>query len=288
MQKIIFSTNSSEHLSLDNGEIDINRFPDGEVRVVLSEDVAGREIVVIGSTEPPAENFLELSFTLHRIVADGARKITVIIPYFGYSRGDREAKAGEAVTAEAVSKMLVAVGGKNLEIIIIDPHSPKISGFFDIPFKEISLTKDLASRFPERKDLTVVAPDSGALARAGRFAKACGIDGVVNVVKERLAPDRVKIKEIRGEVGTSAVIVDDMVQTGETILKVAKELKEAGAQNISVAATHMVYCAGGWKRLADSELIDRVVTTNTIKPLDDLPTKFELINIASVLKEVVQ
>ncbi len=287
MQKIILATNSSKHFGLENGRVEIGRFPDGEVSVVLREDVSGKEVFVIGSTEPPAENLMELLFIIHKVCNNGADKVTAIIPYFGYSRGDREAKKGEVVSAGAVSRAITAVGGKKLEVASIDLHSHEISGFFDIPFKEISLIANLASRFLEDEGLTIVAPDSGALARAEKFARVLGVKEVVSIQKERLSPDRVEIKEITGDVGKNVVIVDDMVQTGGTILEVAQKLKEKGAQKISVAATHMVYAAGGWKRLAESDLITKIVTTNTIAPPANLPNKFELIDIAPVLKETI-
>ncbi len=274
-------------MGLENGNVEIGRFPDGEVSVVLKEDIEGKEVTVIGSTEPPAENLIELLFIVHKVAGGGAAKISAILPYFGYSRGDREARKGEVVTAEVAARILAAVGGKNLEIVTIDPHSPKISGFFEIPFNEISVVENLARSFSGQKDLTVVAPDLGALVRAEKFAKACGVERIVSIVKERLAPDRVQIKEVIGKVGTRAVIVDDMVQTGGTILEVAGRLKEAGARSISVAATHMIYSAGGWEKLANSELIDRVVATNTIAPPANLPGKFELIDIAPVLKQAI-
>ncbi|KKU10352.1 MAG: Ribose-phosphate pyrophosphokinase [Candidatus Woesebacteria bacterium GW2011_GWB1_45_5] len=284
MQKIILSTNSSKHFGLDNGDVEIGRFPEGEVSVVLSEDVFGKEVVVIGSTEPPAENLIELSFLIHKVGGDGAEKVTAIIPYFGYSRGDREAKKGEVASARVVAEMLQATGGGKLEVVFIDLHSPKISAFFAIPSKEISLVGDLAKKFIGRKDLTVVAPDSGARHRAEKFAKTLDTDRIVYIEKERLSPDRVEIKEITGEVGRKAVIVDDMVQTGGTILEVAEKLKEHGAEKIFVAASHMIYSAGGWKRLAESDLISKVVTTDTIKPLSGLPEKFEIIPIAQIIR----
>ena len=287
MQKIILATNSSKHLGMENGAVEIDRFPDGEVSVVLREDVSGREVIVIGSTEPPGENLIELSFIIHKVCTDKAAKVVAILPYFGYSRGDREAKKGQVASAGVIAGILQSAGGRKLEVVSIDVHSPKTSGFFDIPFKEISLIEDLASRFSGRKDLTVVAPDSGARERAEKFAKTLDIREIVSIQKERLSPDEVEIKEIAGKVGKRVVIVDDMVQTAGTILEVARKLKEKGAEEISVAVTHMVYSAGGWKRLAGSELIDRVVTTNTIAPPLDLPEKFDSIDIGPAIKRVI-
>ena len=254
---------------------------------MLQENVTGRETVAIGSTEPPAENFMELAFIVQKVVADGAKKVTVILPYFGYSRGDKEAKEGEVATAKAIATMLQSVGGGNLEVVLIDPHSHIISEFFSVPVKEISMIKELANGFANTSALSIVAPDFGALERAGKFAEVLKIEKIVRVEKERVSPEKVEIKRVTGEVKRSALIVDDMVQTGGTILEVAKAMKVRGVDEVFVAATHMVYSAGGWRRLAESNLIDGVVTTNTIEPPKDLPSKFKVIDITPVLKKII-
>lgn len=287
MQKIILSTNSAKHFGLDNGALHIGKFPDGEVSVVLNEEVKDKEIFVIGSTESPAENLIELTLLISKVYADGAGKVTAIIPYFGYSRGDREAKQGEVASAEAVSKMIQSVSGENFEMVFFDLHSKRIPVFFTCPVREISMATELSMKFSKEANLSIVAPDGGAVERAEKFAESLGISGIVKVEKKRKSEREVEIIGVQGDIGEKAVIVDDMIQTGGTVLEVAKMLKEKGVKEISVVATHMIYSAGGWKRLAQESLIKKVVITNSIRPPGALPEKFEIINIAAALNEVI-
>ena len=287
MDKIIIETNSGKHFGLTNAKVEIGRFPDGEVSVVLKEDVRDREVFIIGSTESPAENLIELTFLIQKSFADGVKKVTAVIPYFGYSRGDREAKEGEVASAQAAARIIQSVAKENFKIVCFDLHSPRIPGFFTHIFQEISIIEELSRKFLDLPELSIVAPDEGASGRAMKFAEILGIKDIVKAEKKRISETKVEITNLTGQIKERAVIVDDMVQTGGTILETAKILREKGAKEIFVAVTHMVYAAGGWKKLAESDLITRIVTTDTISPPERLSPKFEIVSILPVLKSLL-
>jgi ribose-phosphate pyrophosphokinase len=286
-RKIVLATNSAKHFYLDNGVLDIKQFPDGEICIALDENVTNKEVVVIGSTQPPAENLLELILLIGAVSQRGAKRITVVIPYFGYDRADKENNKSETVSAKTIVKMLEEVSERKCRFFVLDPHGDNLKNYFDSPFNKIDITCQLAERFSENRNLTVVAPDRGAKERAIKFARRVNSKNIVMIEKKRLLNSKVKILSISGKITPTAVIVDDMVSSGNTILETAKMLKVKGAKKIHVAVTHMVYSAGGWKRLAKSALIDKVYMTDSILPPRQLPNKFKLINLATVLKHSI-
>ncbi len=289
MNKIILATDSSKHLMLDNGKLEIGRFPDGEVSVVLGEDVKNKDVVIIGSTHPPAENLIELLLTLDAVVHHEVRKIKFVIPYLGYAKSDIEKVPGQSISSRAVINMIEALGGKKLEAIaVINIHSDRAEKFFKTQFAHISLIEELAENFKYLKNFVIVSPDEGGIERAKEFASFLDKKDIVTIKKNRLSHTNVKVLEISGNVdGTNAVIVDDMVQSGGTILSAARTLKKNGAKDIYVASIHMDYAAGGWKKLDRSVLIKRVVTTDSIKPLKGLSKKFKIVSIAPILKQAI-
>lgn len=288
MDKIILATESSKHLKLDNADLETGRFPDGEVMVVLKENVKDQEVVVIGGTEPPSENLIELLLTLDTVNRHEAKKINLIIPYLGYGKSDREKVPGQPISARVLINLIESIGGPNLRITGIDIHSPAVEKFFSIPLIKISLMKELAKKFEGLENFEVVSPDEGGVERAKEFAGFLGKNEIVTILKNRLSPTSVKILEVDRDIsGKNIVIVDDIVQSGGTILEAAKVLKEKGAKDIYLAVTHMDYAGGGWKKLEESDLIEKIVTTNTIKPLDNLSSKFDVMDIASALSSAI-
>jgi len=288
MDKIILATESSKHLKLDNADLETGRFPDGEVMVVLKENVKDQEVVVIGGTEPPAENLMELLLTLDTVNRHGAKKIKLIIPYLGYGKSDREKVPGQPVSARVLINLIESIGGPNLNITGIDIHSAAVEKFFSVPLTKISLMKELAKKFEGLENFEIVSPDEGGVERAKEFAGFLGKTAIVTIRKNRLTPTSVKILEIDGDVsGKNVVIVDDIVQSGGTILEALKVLKEKGAKDIYLAVTHMDYAGGGWEKLTRTDLVKKVVTTNTIKPVDNLPSKFEVVDVASAILRMI-
>ncbi|KKQ92479.1 MAG: Ribose-phosphate pyrophosphokinase [Candidatus Woesebacteria bacterium GW2011_GWA2_40_7] len=288
MKNIILATSNAKHLGLDNGDLIIGRFPDREVSVVLNEDVKNKNVVVIGSTEPPAENLVELLLSIDTVFHHGAKSITVVIPYLGYSKSDMEKVPGQSVSSRVLVNLIESIGGMKLKIIAVDLHSKRIVKFFKVPLRHISLIKELAERFKYLKNLSIVSPDEGGVNRAMEFAKYLGQKKIVRIRKNRISPTSVKILEVLGDVkDKNVVLVDDMVQSGGTTITATATLKENGAKNIYVASVHMDYSGGGWKKLEKSKLIKKVITSNSVKPPSHLPKKFEIIDIAPALETVI-
>lgn len=277
--KTVLTTNSAGHFHLNNGKLKISRFPDGEIKISLAEDITNKEVIIIGSTQQPSENIMELVMLIDLVLLRSAKAITVIIPYFGYARADKE--------NNTMVKVLETVAREKCRFIVLDPHHDDLKEYFTSPFKQIDANSLLAENLIHEKDLTIVAPDLGAREKAESFTKETGALNMVTVEKKRLTDSKVKLLSVMGNITSTAVIVDDIVATGNTVLESARILKEKGAKKIYVAVTHMVYSAGGWKKLAKSALIDKVFTTDSIAPPKNLPKKFKLISLVPVLKQLL-
>jgi ribose-phosphate pyrophosphokinase len=286
-KKIVFATNSAKHFHLDNGALNIGRFPDGEISVILEENVKDKEVILIGSTESPADKLLELILSIDAVLQKGAKKITVLIPYFGYARSDNKDNQDKISSAKTIVKIFEDVGDKKCSFIILDPHSENLKNYFHSPYIKRGLIHELAKRFNGNEDATVVAPDRGSKESAVEFAQETHSKNIVVVEKKRLRNSEVKIVSISGNTTPKAIIVDDMVSSGNTILETAKMLKANGAQEIYVAVIHMIYTADGWQKLAESPLIKRVLMTDTIAPPEKLPSKFEIVPIAPILEKII-
>jgi len=286
-KKIVLATNSAKHFHLDGGALNIGRFPDGEISVVLEENVKNKEVIVIGSTESPADNLLELILLIDAVLQRGAKKITVLIPYFGYARSDNQDSQNKISNAKTIVKILESVGDKKCSFIVLDPHSENLKNYFTSPFIKMGTIHELANRFTGNEDATVVAPDYGSKESAEQFAQEIDSKNMMVVEKKRLRNSEVKLVSVSGNTTSKAIIVDDMVSSGNTILETAKMLNTNGAQEIYVAVTHMIYTAGGWQKLAESPLIKRVIMTDTIAPPEKLPSKFEIVSIAPILEKII-
>jgi ribose-phosphate pyrophosphokinase len=286
-KKIVLATNSAKHFHLDSGALSIGRFPDGEISIVLEENVKDKEVILIGSTESPADNLLELILSIDEVLQKGAEKITVLIPYFGYARSDNKDDHDKISSAKAIVKILEDVGDKKCSFTVLDPHSENLKSYFSSPYIKISTIHELANRFTGNEDTTVVAPDFGSKESAIEFAQEIHSKNMVIVEKKRLRNSEVKLVSVSGNTTSKAIIVDDMISSGNTILETAKMLKTNGAQEIYVAVTHMIYTAGGWQKIAESPLIQRVLMTDTVAPPEKLPSKFEIVPIAPILEKII-
>lgn len=276
-------------MGLDNGELICGRFPDGEVSVTLGEDVKNKEVVIIGSTQPPAENLIELLLTLDTVVHNGARKVSIAVPYLGYAKSDVEKISGQSISSRALINTIEALGGKKLkDILVMNLHSIRLEKFFKTPVMHVSFINGLAENFKSLKNFEIVSPDEGGVARAKEFAGYLGKKNIVTIKKNRLSHTNVEVLQITGNVkDLNVVVVDDMVQSGGTILSAAKSLRKNGANDIYVASVHMDYGGGGWKKLDRSNLIKKIITTDSIKPVEGLSKKFEIVNVAPALKKAI-
>ncbi len=254
-----------EILSLSLGKAVVNRFSDGEVHVEIQENVRGKEVFVLQSTNAPANDYLmELIIMVDALKRASAGRITAAIPYFGYARQDRRPRSARvAISAKVVANMLQIAGVDR--IVTMDLHSDQIQGFFDIPVDNIYATPLLLShlRTQNYENLLVVSPDVGGVVRARALAKQLGIDLAI-IDKRRPKANIAEVMNVIGEVDDrTCVIMDDIVDTAGTLCKAAHVLKQRGARRVFAFATHPVLSADAINRITASEL-DELIVTDTI------------------------
>ena len=281
----------AQHLGIQLGRADVGRFSDGEVMLELLENVRGKDVFVLQSTSYPTnDNLMEVMVMVDALRRSSAARITAAIPYLGYSRQDRRPRSARvAITAKVVANMLTSVGVNRL--LTMDLHSDQIQGFFDIPVDNIYATPILVKDLQEKNypDLVVVSPDVGGVVRARAGAKVLGADLAI-IDKRRPKPNVAKVMNIIGDVADrTCVIMDDMVNTANTLCEAAAALKAQGAEKVVAYATHPIFSGGAAERIAASEL-DEVVVTNTI-PLQDASKnckKIRQLSTAALLAETIR
>jgi ribose-phosphate pyrophosphokinase len=257
------------HLGVDLGRAMVGRFSDGEVSVEIRQNVRARDIFVVQPTcMPTNENLMELFIMVDALKRASARRITAVIPYFGYARQDRRPRSTRVpISAKVVANMLQTVGVER--VLTMDLHADQIQGFFDIPVDNIYASPVLLSDLKSRnyENLVVVSPDVGGVVRARALAKQLGCDLAI-IDKRRPAANVSEVMHVIGEIeGRNCVIMDDMIDTAGTLVKAAEVLKERGAKRVYAYCTHPVFSGPAIDRLKNSR-IDEVVITNTI-PLSD-------------------
>jgi ribose-phosphate pyrophosphokinase len=253
------------HLGIELGRADVGRFSDGEIMLELLENVRGRDVFVLQSTSYPTnDSLMEVMVMVDALRRSSAGRITAAIPYLGYSRQDRRPRSARvAITAKVVANMLTSVGVNRL--LTMDLHSDQIQGFFDIPVDNIYATPILLDDLVQQQheNLVVVSPDVGGVVRARAAAKQLNADLAI-IDKRRPKANVAKVMNIIGEVeGRTCVIMDDMVDTANTLCEAAAALKNQGALKVVAYATHPVLSGGAGERIMASEL-DELVVTNTI------------------------
>ncbi len=253
------------HLGVDVGQAAVGRFSDGEVAVEIRQNVRARDVFVVQPTcAPTNENLMELLIMVDAIKRASARRITAVIPYFGYARQDRRPRSTRVpISAKVVANLLETVGVERL--LTMDLHADQIQGFFDIPVDNIYASPVLLSdvKAKAHSDLVVVSPDVGGVVRARALAKQLGCDLAI-IDKRRPTAGVAEVMHVIGEVdGRNCVIMDDMIDTAGTLVKAAEVLKTRGAQSVYAYCTHPVFSGPAVERIASSQ-IDEVVITNTI------------------------
>jgi ribose-phosphate pyrophosphokinase len=255
-------------LGLSLGQALLTTFSDGEIRVEIGENVRGRDVFLIQSTCPPANHHLmELLIMIDAVKRASARRITAVVPYFGYARQDRKVAPRVPITAKLVADLLSTAGAQR--ILTLDLHVGQIQGFFDIPVDNLYASPVMIPHIRENfdNDLTIVSPDAGGVARARAYAKRLAASlGLID--KRRDAPGKARAMHLIGEVlGKETVILDDIIDTGGTLTQAAEVIMQRGARNVSACCTHAVLSGPAVSRLTDSPL-KRLVVTDTI-PLRD-------------------
>jgi ribose-phosphate pyrophosphokinase len=278
------------HLSISIGRAVVGRFSDGEVMVEILENVRGKDVFVLQSTSMPTnDNLMELLVLVDALKRASAGRITAAIPYFGYARQDRRPRSVRVpITAKVVANMLTTVGIDRL--LTMDLHSDQIQGFFDIPVDNIYSMPILLGHLwkNDYQNLVVVSPDVGGVVRARQMAKRLECDLAI-IDKRRPKANVAKVMNIIGEVeGRTCVIMDDMVDTANTLCEAARALKEQGAESVMAYCTHAVLSGNAVERIANSAL-DKLVVTDTIPLREDAKacTRIHQLSVASLLAETM-
>ena len=283
--------NVVKHLDISLGRADVGKFSDGEVAVELLENVRGRDVFILQSTcAPTNDNLMEILTMADALKRASAGRITAAIPYFGYARQDRRPRSARVpITAKLVANMLTSAGIDR--VLTVDLHADQIQGFFDMPVDNVYATpvllKDIRSQRIE--DLIVVSPDVGGVVRARAVAKALNTDLAI-IDKRRPKANVAEVMNIIGEIeGRTCLIIDDMIDTANTLCKAASALKERGAQRVLAYASHAVFSGQAVDRINNSD-IDQVVITDTI-PLcaaAKQSSRIRVVSIAGLIAETLR
>ncbi len=294
----IFSGNSnpdlarrvSEYLDVPIGQAEVRRFSDGEVMIEIDENVRGSDVFVIQSTSTPVnDHLMELLLLLDAFRRASAKRVTAVIPYYGYARQDRKVSPRVPISAKLVADLISTAGAHR--VLTLDLHAGQIQGFFDVPVDNLYATPVIFKHVRENlgnESVTVVSPDPGGVERARAFAKRLDA-GLAIIDKRRARPNEVAEMRVVGDVvGQSAIIIDDIVDTAGTLVAAVGALKEAGAESVFACCTHPVLSGPAIERISGSSLT-KLLVTDTI-PLQDEGRacgKIEVLSIAHLLGEAI-
>lgn len=266
------------------GKIELGIFYDGEIDVWVKENVNNSDVFVLQSNSTPVNNhIIELALIADALKRSGAHKITAVIPYFGYSRKEKQTRPGEPISAKVVAELIISAGIS--KIVCLDLHADAIVGFFDVPVIYLSALEVLAARIKKEKltNPIVIAPDVGGVKRARNFASM--LNAPLAVIEKRRdinTRDHMEVLSMSGEVsGDTAIIVDDVISTGGTVIESAGALKKRGVKKIIVCATHGVFAGGGIKKIEKS-IVDKVFVTDSIAQNIKSP-KLEVVSVSGLI-----
>ncbi len=283
-----------EELGIEPAKHKVSRFADGEVFVQIEESVRGDDVFIVQSTNPPAENLMELLLLADAAKRASAARVTAVIPYFGYARQDRKDKPRVPISAKLVAKLMESAGFDR--VLTVDLHADQIQGFFDIPvdnlyatpiFKKFLYSENPAGLNPE--NWIMVSPDVGGIKRARAIAEKLWNLPIALVDKRRPKPNVAEVVRVIGEVENKKVIlIDDIIDTATTITNAAFALKDAGASGIIIMATHGLFSDNAIEKLSGCPA-EKVVITNTInQKRNPLPESFIVLDISQLLAEAIK
>ncbi len=295
----IFSGNASrplsqgicQHLGVTQGEAVVSAFSDGEIRVQIQEHVRGRDVFLINSTSPPVnQHLMELLILIDAARRASAGRITAVIPYFGYARQDRKDKARVPITAKLVANLITAAGADR--VLTVDLHCGQIQGFFDIPVDHLAadiVFCDTLKREGLQENLVVVSPDMGSVGRAREFASRLGAP-IAIVDKRRPRENVSEVMNVIGNVeGKNALLLDDMIDTGGTLVKAAKAIKDFGALSVRACATHTVFSGPALDYIENSVLEELLVCDSVpLTPRAAANPAIRVLSLAPLIGEAIR
>jgi ribose-phosphate pyrophosphokinase len=281
----------AQHLGIECGSVDIRDFANGETYARFGESVRGTDAFVIQTHAPPVtERIMEQLVMIDALKRASAKRISAVMPYYGYSRQDKKGRSREPITAKLVADMFKVAGADRL--ITVDLHSGQVQGFFDGPVDHLTARPLLADHIREHheRDLVVVAPDAGRVKTAEKMAGVLGCPlAFLHKRRSRHEADKVEVREVVGEVaGTHCVLIDDEIATASTIVQGAEALMANGADRVTAAATHGVFSGPAIDRLKNAPIAEIVVTDTIPVPEEKRLDKIVVLSIAGTLAGAIR
>ncbi|MFZ3100937.1 MAG: ribose-phosphate pyrophosphokinase [Desulfitobacteriaceae bacterium] len=277
-----------EYLGVTVGESKVTRFRDGEISIAIDESVRGSDVFVVQPTcNPTNDNIMELLIMIDALRRASARRITAVMPYYGYARQERKARARDPITAKLMANLITTAGADR--VVAMDLHAPAIQGFFDIPVDHLPGVPILAEYFREKglENVCVVSPDLGGVTRARNLAERIGAS-IAIIDKRRPEPNVSEIMHVIGELkGKTVIMIDDIIDTAGTITQGAQALQERGAKDIYACCTHPVLSGPAMERIENS-VIKELIVTNTI-PIapEKMIARLRILSVAPLLGEAM-
>ena len=278
----------SRQLGIPLTKVTCNRFADGEIFVRIDENVRGNDVFIVQSTNAPAENIMELLLLIDASRRASAARITVVMPYYGYSRQDRKDQPRVAIGAKLVANMIMSAGADRL--LGIDFHQHQLQGFFDIPVDHLYAMPVLTAHFRKKqlKDTVIVAPDVGSAKMARGFAKR--LDASLAIIDKRRPRANVsEVVNVVGEVeGRDCILADDMIDTAGTVTEAARALKKLGANDIYVCATHALLSGPAVERLCAAPIVEVSVTDTIAIPEERHFPQLKVLSVGELLAKAIR
>ncbi len=281
----------AEYIGVKVADCQVTTFSDGEISVNINETVRGCDVFVVQSTNNPVnENLMELLILIDALKRASAGRITAVIPYYGYARQDRKAKARDPITAKLVANLITAAGADR--VLTMDLHASQIQGYFDIPLDHMLGGSLLANYFNTKniEDLVVVSPDLGSVTRSRKFANQLEGEVPLAIIDKRRPKANVcEVMNLIGDVkGKNVIMLDDMIDTAGTITNAANALKEFGAKNIYACCTHAVLSGPAIERIENSAISELIVLDTIRLPKEKELDKIKVLTVAEMFGEAIK
>lgn len=281
----------ADYMGVSMLDCEVGKFSDGEICLNMNETVRGCDMFVIQSTNSPVnDNLMELLILIDALKRASAGRITAVIPYYGYARQDRKAKARDPITAKLVANLITAAGADR--VLTMDLHAAQIQGYFDIPLDHLLGGKILADHFNQMDidDLVVVSPDLGSVTRSRQFANSLKGEVPIAIIDKRRPKANVsEVMNIIGEVeGKNVILMDDMIDTAGTIVNAAQALKKFGAKDVYACCTHGVLSGPAIERIAGSDIKELIVLDTIQLPEDKRIDKIKIKTVANLFGDAIQ
>ncbi|WP_405098245.1 ribose-phosphate diphosphokinase [Oceanobacillus sp. FSL H7-0719] len=278
----------AKHIGIELGKCTVSRFSDGEVQINIEESIRGSDVYVVQSTCAPVnDHVMELLIMIDALKRASAKSINIVMPYYGYARQDRKARSREPIAAKLIADLLETAGATR--VITLDLHAPQIQGFFNIPIDHLQGVPILSDYFEKKdlQDIIVVSPDHGGVTRARKLADRLKTPiGIID--KRRPRPNVAEIMNIIGNVeGKTAILIDDIIDTGGTITLAADALIENGATEVYACCTHPVLSGPAIERINNSQIKELVITNSIPLPEEKKIDKITALSVAPLIGEAI-